>query len=196
MYFIPVDIEAGSKKYEELYFNLVTNISKEVLIPIAVKLGQNFTNLPYLVKNISYRGAKAVVLFNRYYSPDIDIEKNRIISSDVLSHPSDLRYSLRWTGIVSALVENIDICASTGIHTPESVIKQVLAGAKAVQVCSAVYKKGIGYLHEITEVLEKWMKNKNYKSVEDFRGKLNYKTIHNPALFERSQFMKYFSDMT
>lgn len=193
MYFLPTDIHSESKYYEQLYMELVQNIKEIINIPVAVKLGMNFTSLPNIVNNIYYRGADAVVLFNRYYSPDIDIENGRFISSEILSVPEDLRYSLRWTGIISAMVEKIDICASMGIHDAGAVIKQLLAGAQAVQICSTVYRNGVERIGQILSDLKQWMHNKNYSQIDDFRGEMNYKSVGDPSFFERSQFMRYFT---
>jgi dihydroorotate dehydrogenase (fumarate) len=101
---------------------------------------------------------------------------------------------LRWVGIISDKVEKIDVAASTGIHSGEAVIKQILAGAKAVQICSVLYKNGDEQLRVILDELENWMNRKGYKSLEAFRGKLNCSSIPDPSLYERSQFMKYFSN--
>jgi dihydroorotate dehydrogenase (fumarate) len=140
------------------------------------------------------RGAKGVVLFNRFYSPDININTLSHTSSEVFSNPSEIRDSLRWVGIISALVPNLDICASTGIHDGEAVVKQLLSGAKAVQVCSTLYKNGIDYLGKIISDLDEWMKLHNFQQIDEFRGRMNYKNIPDPMIFERAQFMKYFSN--
>jgi len=139
------------------------------------------------------RGANAVVLFNRFYEPDIDIDNMELTTSGVFSNPADIRQSLRWVGIVSDKVSKIDIAASTGIHDGKAAIKQILAGAKAVQVCSALYEKGNQQIQIMNSEIKAWMEKKGFKNIEDFRGILNYKNIPDPSAYERSQFMKYFS---
>lgn len=194
VYFLASEKLVSAEKIENLYYDLVQKIRSKVTIPLAVKLGYQFTNLASTVNNLYLRGAKGVVLFNRFYEPDLDIEAMKIIPSEVLSSPVDIRQSLRWVGILSDKVERIDIAASTGIHDGKAVIKQILAGAKAVQVCSVLYKQGEKQLAVILDDVKLWMTRKNYSSLNEFRGKLNYSHIADPATYERSQFMRYFSD--
>jgi len=133
-----------------------------------------------------------VVLFNRFYEPDIDIDTMQFTTSGVFSTPADIRQSLRWVGIISDKVK-IDIAASTGVHDGKAVIKQLLAGATAVQLCSVLYKKGEDHLKVILEEVAAWMNKKGYSAIDEFRGLLNYSNIPDPSIYERSQFMKYFS---
>lgn len=193
VYFLPVGKDAGSGNYEQLYLDIAENVKKRISIPVSMKLGPHYTNLVNLVDLLYHRGLDGVVLFNRFYSPDINIKELRMISSEVFSSPSDLRISLRWVAIVSAFVEQIDIAASTGVHDGTAMIKQLLAGAKAVQVCSSLYKKGSAHIGVMLEELEQWMKEQKFQNLEDFRGKMNYANIPDPQVYERSQFMKYFS---
>jgi len=194
VFFLASRKEVSGEKIENLYYELLQKIREVVSIPLAVKIGYQFSNLAATVNNLYLRGAKGVVLFNRFYEPDLDIENMKLTSSEVLSSPADIRQSLRWVGILSDKVERIDIAASTGIHDGKAVIKQILAGAKAVQICSVLYKKGETQIPVILDELKAWMTRKNYKAIDDFRGKLNYSHIADPAVYERSQFMKYFSD--
>lgn len=194
VYFLPSQRDVSGEKIENLYYEVLQKIREVISIPVSVKIGYQFTNLAAAVNNMYLRGARGVVLFNRFYEPDMDIEAMKLTSSDVLSSPADIRQSLRWVGILSDKVERIDIAASTGIHDGKAVIKQILAGAKAVQVCSVLYKQGENQLKVMLDDLKSWMTRKNFKTIEDFRGKLNYSHIADPALYERSQFMKYFSD--
>ncbi len=193
VYFLPAGKQAGSVNYEKLYLDIAENIKRRVDIPVVMKLGQNFTNLVNMVDLLYHRGINGVVLFNRFYSPDINIKDMKMTSSDVFSSPSDLRYSLRWVAIVSSLVERIDIAASTGVHDGNGLIKQLLAGAKAAQVCSAIYRNGPGHISRMLGELEEWMKEHEMESLDAFRGKMNYANIPDPQVYERSQFMKFFS---
>jgi len=194
VFFVASDIERSSEKYEKLYCDLIVKIKNVTHIPLSVKIGYHFTNLSGMVNNLYVRGAKGVVLFNRFYEPDIDIDSMKLISSGVFSSPADIRQSLRWVGIISDKVEKIDIAASTGIHDGNAVIKQLLAGAKAVQVCSVLYKKGEEQIAVLTDELVAWMTKKGFNNIEEFRGKLNYSNIPDPSVYERTQFMKYFSN--
>jgi dihydroorotate dehydrogenase (fumarate) len=146
-----------------------------------------------LAEKLMANGAGAVTMFNRFYEPDINIEKLELSASEIFSTPADIRRTLRWVGIVSAALPKLEIAASTGIHDGEAVIKQLLAGAQVVQVCSTVYINGVqviaGILRELEEFMQKW----NFRRIDDFRGRLSYARIQDPLLYERSQFMKYFS---
>jgi len=193
VYVLPVDIKRTSSEYEKLYYDLVTGIKKRISIPVMIKLGPNFTNLCHLVNALYLRKADSVVLFNRYYEPDINLDEMKLTAAEVFSSPADIRNSLRWIGIISSHVKEIDIAASTGVHSGEAAVKLILAGANAVQVCSVLYKKGPDYLAEMIDKFEDWMIKNKYSDVSEFRGKMNYSNISDPALYERAQFMKYFS---
>lgn len=194
VYFLPLDHTQSSEQFEKIYYDLLSAIKKETKLPVAVKIGQNFTNISGFVSKLYNHGANAVVLFNRFYAPDIDTNKLNFTPADVLSSPLEIRNSLRWVGIVSSLVNQIEVCASTGIHDGEAVIKQLLAGAKTVQVCTALYKNGAEYIKNMNEDIQRWMEKNTFDRIKDFRGRLNYKHIKDPSVFERSQFMRYYSN--
>ncbi len=195
VFFLPVNKDTSSLDYEKVYCDLADELKQRLNIPVAFKLGRQFSNLPGLVNRLYHRRLDGVVLFNRFYEPDIDLDKLRLTAAEVFSTPSEIRQTLRWVGILSGTIEDIDIAASTGVHDGGSAIKLLLAGASAVQVCSVLYKKGIPYLQTIINEAEAWMKEHNFSSVADFRGKLNYHSIQDPVLYERSQFMRYFSSI-
>jgi len=193
VFFLPSDKEKSASEYEKVYFDVLAGIKKEISIPVIIKLCSHFTNLTFIVNQLYFRKADGITLFNRFYEPDIDIKNLRITSAEVFSSPVDLRHTLRWIGIISSQVKNMDIAASTGVHSGEAAIKLVLAGANAIQVCSVLYKSGLEILPKMIDRFESWMIEHNYKSVEEFRGILNYSNIPDPTLYERAQFMKYFS---
>jgi len=193
VFFLPLDKNSSSDTFENLYLELAAKVSKLISIPVIMKLGYNFTNLIHLVNQLHLRGISAVVLFNRFYSPDININERKMVTSDVFSSSSDLRDSLRWVAIISHFVNQIHIASSTGVHSGEAVIKQLLAGATAVHVCSVLYKKGPEYVTTLTEELVKWMEKNQFNSLEEFRGSMNYGNISDPLVYERAQFMKYYS---
>jgi dihydroorotate dehydrogenase (fumarate) len=193
IFFIASEVGMSSENYENKYKDLIVKIKSVTRLPIAVKIGYQFTNLVNMVNELYMRGAGAVVLFNRFYEPDIDIETLEIISSRVFSTQADIRHSLRWVGIISDKVSKIDIAASTGNHDGKAAIKQILAGAKAVQVCSVLYEKGKEQIGIMNDEIKAWMTKKGFHDLEEFRGKLNYHNISDPSLYERAQFMKYFS---
>ncbi len=193
LFVVNTDKNSDPSEYEELYLQIAKSVSEVVTIPVSMKLGLYFSNLVAVVNKLSVSGAKGVVLFNRFYEPDIDINNLTLTSAEVFSSPADIRRSLRWVAIVSDKIKNVDVAASTGVHDGDAVIKQLLAGAKAVQVCSAVYKNGPEIVTRMLNKLEMWMDEKGFKSVDDFRGAMSYRKIQNPALYERAQFMRYFS---
>jgi len=194
VFILPTDMNRSSEKYESLYYEIIEKVKAKTKLPIAVKIGFHHTNLLSLVNHIYFRGAAGVVLFNRFYAPDIDITGMSFKAAEIFSTPSDMRESLRWVGMISSQVDKIDISASTGIHDGVAAIKQILAGAKTVQVCSTLYRNGTDHLTEIIKFINHWMAERNYKTLDDIRGKMSYKRIPDPEVYERSQFMKHFSN--
>ncbi len=195
VFYLPYDKNAPSSKYEEVYFELTQKIKSIVNIPVSIKLGNHFTNLIRVVENLRGAGADSVVLFNRFYEPDIDIDTMKMTSAEVFSSPSDIRHTLRWVAIVSGKVPGMEISASTGIHSGEGAVKQLLAGAQTVQLCSVLYQNGLGEIGKINDEIADWMRKENFKTIDQFRGKMNYSRIPDPEVYERSQFMKYFSSI-
>ncbi len=196
LFFVPTARQRSSEDIEQLYLKIVSEVKKQVTIPVSVKIGYYYTNLVSMADRLVAHGANALVLFNRFYEPDINIEKMQITSSEVFSSPADIRRSLRWIGLISSQLPKVEIAASTGIHDGEAVIKQLLAGAQAVQVCSGIYINGSQIITGMLTDLNAFMKKQNFKKIEDFRGRLSYKNIPDPMLYERAQFMKYFSGKT
>ena len=191
---LDTDIHSKGGEMQKLYVNILKQVKKEISIPVTVKLGKYTSNLPALVNQLHANGANGVVLFNRFYRPDIDINSLQIVSGNVFSNHGDLSDTLRWTAIVSGKLPNVSISASTGVHDWEDVIKCLLAGASAVQMCSALYTHGAELITQILTCVDEWMNQENFKAIPDFIGRLNYANIPNPTLYERSQFMKYFSN--
>lgn len=172
----------------EQHMKIVKAVSKEVNIPVSAKISFYFSNLLNIAGNLKKAGAKGLVLFNRYYRPDIDINTLKMTTHDTLSGSEEITLSLRWVGLISGKVD-CDLVASTGIHDASGVIKQTLAGAKAVQICSAIYKYGYSYIKQIIDEVENWMRLKGFNNIEDFRGHIN-KDPYNTARWERVHFMK------
>jgi dihydroorotate dehydrogenase (fumarate) len=195
IYFLPIDKEKGPGEYEQAYLDLVSRVKEKTSLPIMVKIGHGFSNITWMVNQLYLRGAASVVLFNRFYAPDINTDDLTFGSAEVLSSPDDLRFPLRWVGIVSSQVKEIDLAASTGVHSGMAVIKQILAGASAVQICSVLYRNGIDYMKDMIDEMKKWMDKNNYESPADFKGKMNYGNLKDPSMYERAQFIKYFSKM-
>jgi dihydroorotate dehydrogenase (fumarate) len=190
---LPSDIEKKGNEHEQLYFDVLKAIKKEVSIPVALKISPYFSNLAALIQDLSQQGADGIVLFNRYYSPDIDIENLEVVSANLFSEAIDYIQPLRWIAITSGRVD-CDISASTGVHDGKALIKMLLAGAQTVQVASTLYKNGFDQMLRMLDDLSKWMARKNFDTLDQFRGMLSQKDVSNPAGFLRVQFMKHFSE--
>ncbi|MDR2010701.1 MAG: dihydroorotate dehydrogenase-like protein [Bacteroidales bacterium] len=189
------DADKSASDIEEEYYQIAEHVKNSTKLNIACKLGNNFTNLPYFIKQLSFRGINSFVLFNKFFEPVIDIKKEAIKSSALFSTDTDIKQSIRKIAVTKGLLPDIEISGSTGVHSADGLIQQILAGATTVQLCSVLYKKGVQEIGKIIEGLEKWMEEKSYSSIEDFRGKLSYCNIDNPQLYERYQFIKYFTSV-
>lgn len=192
MFFLPSDLKRNFQEQDEAYFEIVKKLVSNISIPISLKISYYFSDLGNMIQRLSNTGVSGIVLFNRFFSPDIDIDKLEIKPSFVFSAPSDIAQSLRWIAIMSQRVE-CDLAASSGIHDGEGVIKQILAGAQAVQMVSALYKNKIPYIKDVIQTLETWMEAHKYNTIQEFRGKLSQAKADDPAVYERVQFMKYFN---
>ena len=190
---LPSDVHYTYGQFEQRHIDILRHLKKTVKIPVIMKLGQNLTNPVALIDQLHANGAAAVVLFNRFYQPDIDIEGMTHKSGNVFSHPADIATPLRWIGIASAAVSQIDYAASGGVSTPEAVVKVLLAGASAAEVCSAIYQHSASFIGEANTFLQQWMERKGFERISQFKGKLNAKDVKGISLFERTQFLKNFS---
>ncbi len=188
IYIPPTNIEVTGYKMEETYIDIVHEVRKNVSMPLAVKVGFFFTNIVRTLFRLGNTEIQSLVLFNRYYRPDIDIEKLQLVSSNIYSAPEEITQSLRW---ISLLYEKVgcELIAATGIHDYKGVVKQLLAGASAVQLCSTLYKNGVEYLQTMLKDLENWMQEKGYSSISGFKGLVS-KQEGNREHFERLQFMQ------
>ncbi len=167
---------------------IISGVKKQVDIPVAVKIGSYFSDIVGAVKEMERAGADGLVIFNRFYRPDIDIERLEVTSESYLSAPEELSHSLRWIGVLSQHVK-CDLAANTGVHGYEGVVKQLLAGAAVTQFCSVLYIQGLGYIATMLEDLKWWMKQKRFSSVDDFRGRI-VKDQLNSTKFEQIHFIR------
>lgn len=192
IFILPSDTKRDSDQNEQIYFDIVMEVMRQVSIPVAVKISYYFSSLAKTALKLSWTGIAGMVLFNRFFSPDIDIDKFEVTPTHVFSSPEEISLSLRWVAMLSDKL-HCDIAASTGVHDGEGVVKQLLAGAKAVQVASTLYKNGFEQIGKMTQFLESWMNKHNFKTTDDFIGRLSLKAADNAAAYERVQFMKHFS---
>lgn len=193
MFFLPTDLTRSADEMESAYYRVIEKVKEKATIPVALKISHYFTCLGSTIQKLAGQGISGLVLFNRFFSPDFDIDKLEVKPTNVFSTPGELAMSLRWIALMSQKVD-CDLAASTGVHDGEAVIKQILAGAQAVQVVSALYNKGRGHIRTMLEELEAWMKQHRYEKLKDFRGKLSQEKSESPAIYERVQFMKYFGE--
>jgi dihydroorotate dehydrogenase (fumarate) len=189
VYVTPADKRLNARDNEQLYIDIVKAVKKAASIPVALKIGRHFSSLPEMATELGYAGVDALVLFNRYRRIDFDIEKLALVPGNLLSTPDEMTVPLRWVSLLSGDVD-YDIAATTGVHDGKGVVKQLLAGAKAVQVCSVLYQRGVGHVRAMLAEVEDWMKRHGYASIDEFRGKLSQEASKNPAEYERLQFMK------
>ncbi len=193
---LPSNPRVSGEQSEKMYLEIIATVGEMVSIPIVLKMSQYSAGLANLIQRLSWHQQVAgFVLFNRYYTPDIDIHKQVVKSADLLSTPAEGCGTLRWIALLSGLIEK-DLVASTGVHDSEGVIKQLLAGATAVQLVSTIYRNGIGQLGTILRGVEEWMESNSYGSLAEFRGRLSYEKAKDPAIFERTQFMKYYGGLS
>lgn len=194
IFYLPVNRNQGAEEVEQLYLNVLRGVKSKINIPVSVKIGSHFSNIVGMTEKLKANGASGVVMFNRFYEPDINLEKLELAASEVFSSPSELRHGLRWTGIVSSHVPGLEIAASTGIHDADAVLKQLLAGAQVAQLCSSLYINGATIIPKIIEDITAFMRKWNFRRIDEFRGRLSYKSLTDPMMYERSQFMKYYSN--
>ena len=193
VFFLPTDRKKSAADSEKIYFELIEKLKNIIKIPLAIKIGYRFSNILYLIDQLYNRKVEGVVMFNRFFELDIDINQVDIIPASVFSTESEMRLVTRWIAMASAQDIKIDISASTGVHSGADAIKYLLAGAASVQVCSVLYQKGIPFLKDMNKQIAGWMEKKGYNSISEFRGKLNYRNYAKPVIFERTQFMKHFA---
>ncbi len=192
VYILPSDFEKKGSDNEKVYFDVIKEVKKNVTIPVSIKTGYYFSSLARTLLELSETGISGLVLFNRPYNPDIDIDKLAVSSSNVFSNDTEYSNTLRWIALLSGKIK-CDIAASTGIHDHQTVIKQILAGADAVQMASVFYRHTSDVLPGILKGIESWMDQHKFKGIADFKGLLSSKNISNPASYERVQFLKIFS---
>ena len=179
--------------YEQLHIDILKQVKAAVNIPVIMKLGRNLTNYIPLTDQLYANGAAAVALFNRMVTFDIDIEKLACTQGNALGQSNDLSEVLRWTGLIAGQVPNLNIAASGGVSDGTALVKALLAGASAVEVCSALYWNGAGCIQDMLTFLEEWMERHGYESIPQFQGLLNAQKGNTPKMFERTQFFSNYS---
>jgi dihydroorotate dehydrogenase (fumarate) len=192
MFVCPSDFEKTGSANEQFYFETIHKVLQVVNIPVSIKISHYFSNLAGIVRRLAMTGVAGITIFNRFYSPDIDVENEKIISSEILSHPNEYVLPLRWTGILSNCI-TCELAGTTGVHSAETALKFILAGASAVQIASVLYKEGPRAITRMNEEIAEWMDQKGYATLKDFKGTLSQSASATQA-WERVQFMKYFGE--
>lgn len=194
IYILPSDLNKSGQEHEALYQDIIQRVKAYLHIPLSVKIGYYFSNLAKSVVELSKLGIQGLTLFNRPYNPDMDIEKMQLVASHVFSSPEEYTNTLRWIALLSGKV-HCDMAAATGIHDGETAVKQLLAGATAVQMVSVFYKNPFELIQEVLSFMEEWMERHDFKTVEQFRGLLSQSRVANPAAYERVQFIRLYSSI-
>jgi dihydroorotate dehydrogenase (fumarate) len=189
LYYLPTDPNLTGTELEEDYLRLVGDIRSRVKIPLAVKLSPFFTAIPQIAKRLAEAGVNGLVLFNRFYQPDFDLDKLEVATMHRLSSSEDIRLPLRWIAILYGRV-NVDLALTSGIHTGRDLVKAVLAGANVGMTTSSLIQNGLEYARTIIEEAEAWMVEHEYASVRQMRGSMSQKSVADPAAFERALYMK------
>lgn len=189
VYYIPTDMDLTGGEVEQTYIDILKAVKTEVDIPVAIKLGPFFSNMANMAKRLDEAGADALVLFNRFYQPDIDLETLEVRPNVLLSTPAALRLPLRWIAILYGQVE-ADLAATSGVHTPEDVLKVMMAGANVAMMTSALLRYGIDHLSVVEAGLRAWMEEHEYESIQQMRGSMSQRNIDDPASFERAQYRR------
>lgn len=189
VYYIPTEPKLTGAEVEQMYIEVVSDVKKSVSIPVSVKIGPFFSALANVAQRLSDAGADALVLFNRFYQPDIDLENLQVTPHLVLSDSNELRLPLRWVAILYGRIP-VDFGITTGIHTHEDVLKGLMAGANVTMITSEILKKGTGRIGDLLRDLISWMDEHEYESVKQLLGSMSQKNCAEPAAFERANYMK------
>lgn len=195
VYYLPTDLEMTSEKVEEMYSDLVSHVKASIRIPVAVKVGPFFTAFAHTAKRLDEAGADGLVIFNRFYQPDFDLNTLEVVPNLVLSDSSELRLRLHWAALLYNRIRP-DIAITGGVHTAEDVVKSLMAGARVTMMTSALLRHGPAYLSKLEEDLGDWMEEHEYESVQQMRGSMSSQAVTEPAAFERANYMKVLSSYT
>ncbi len=189
IYYIATDINMTAEKVEQLYIDNLKTVKKAIKIPVAIKLGAYFSAFANMASKLDKAGADGLVLFNRFYQPDIDLKNLEVVPNLQLSNSHEMRLPLRWIAMLHGRVK-ASLAATTGIHSAEDVIKMMMVGADAVMIASVVLAKGVDYLGELVSGIQRWIEENEYESIEQMKGSMSYKSIADPAAFERANYIK------
>ena len=189
VYFLPTDPKLTALDVENMYVELVKEVKSTVKIPVAVKIGAFFSAMANMGVKLDKAGADGLVMFNRFYQPDFDLETLDVVPDLVLSRSNELKLRLHWTAILFGKIK-ADMAITGGVHVAEDVVKSMMAGAKVAMTTSALLEQGIGYLKVLNTNLKEWLEKHEYESIEQMQGSMSQKNVAHPAAFERANYMK------
>jgi dihydroorotate dehydrogenase (fumarate) len=194
IYFIPTDPNTTGSDVEKTYIDILRELKISVRIPVAVKISPFFSNMANMAKRFDEAGADGLVLFNRFYQPDINLDELEIQPNVLLSSPQALRLPLTWIGILYGRI-GASLAATSGVHGPEDIVKLLMVGADVTMLCSILLRNGVGHLQHLEQGLVEWMEKHEYESVQQMKGSMSQIRCANPAAFERAQYMKAVKSM-
>ncbi|MCB0685067.1 MAG: dihydroorotate dehydrogenase-like protein [Saprospiraceae bacterium] len=189
IYYIPTDLDLGGREVEEKYLEIVTLLKKSVTIPVAVKLNPYFSSMANMAKKLVEAGADALVLFNRFYEPDFDIEDMSISHALQLSSPGEIRLPFQWLAILYGRLDT-SLAATTGVGSSKEIIKYLLAGADCTMTASALLKHGIPFITHMLDEVKSWMNARKFDSIKQWQGKMSQMNVEDPSMYERANYIK------
>ncbi len=192
IYYIPTDPELPGAAVEQTYVDILRSVKTAVTLPVSVKLGPYFSNMAHMARQLEQAGADGLVLFNRFYQPDIDLENLEVEHSILLSTPQARRLPLRWIAILYGRVR-CSLAATSGIHTAYDALKMLMAGADVTMLCSVLLRKGMAHLAVIEQEMKRWLEEHEYESLAQLKGSMSQSKCPDPAAFERAQYMRIIS---
>ena len=189
IYFLPTNPDVSGSEIEQVYIDVVRQVKQQVAIPVAVKLGPYFSSMANMAKRLTQAGANGLVLFNRFYQPDIDLENLEVVPNLKLSTPVDSRLPMRWIAILHGHIQ-ASLASTSGVHTPEDALKMIMVGADAVMMCSALLMHGPHYVSEMLRGMLQWMEEHEYESIATMKGSMSHRHCSEPAAFERANYIR------
>jgi dihydroorotate dehydrogenase (fumarate) len=192
IYFIATDPEMSGAQVEQMYVDLVSEVKTSLHIPVAVKIGPYFSSLPNAARRLDQAGANALVLFNRFYQPDFDLETLEVVPNLILSTPHELLLRLNWVAVLYGKIK-ADLAITGGVHTRLDVLKSMMAGARVAMMTSALLRNGIGHLATVQAELLKWMEEHEYESIQQMQGSMSQRSVSDPSAFQRANYVKVLS---
>jgi dihydroorotate dehydrogenase (fumarate) len=192
IYFISTDIEMSGAQVEQMYVDLVAQVKASIRIPVAVKIGAYFSSLPNTARRLDQAGADALVLFNRFYQPDFDLDNLEVLPNLILSTPHELLLRLNWVAVLYGKLK-ADLAITGGVHTGLDVLKAMMAGARVAMMTSALLRNGIGHLATVQTELTQWMEEHEYESIHQMQGSMSQRAVADPSAFQRANYVKVLS---